>query len=1022
MNENQIVLVNDEYTQLKILAGLVEKAGFEAAVFTSAEQALVEMDPDRPPALIVTDLYMPGIDGWRFCRLLRSAEYQAFNNVPVFVVSATFAGDVPERIASELGVEAFLAAPVNGETFISRIREILSGNVKRPRLQALIVEDGKTFAGVLKKAFSAEGYLVDIAGTLKEAAEAFERGAYDIAVIDYHLPDGTGDVLLDRFRAGRPDCACLMMTTDPGPELALDWMKRGAAAYLQKPFEPSYLLELCAKARRERLLLRAQDLLEVRTMELRESEEKYRRIFENSIAGFYRSTPDGRFLDANPALARMLGYDSAEDLISSVSDIAKQIYSNGEDREQNKDAFRHRGHVDNFELKARRRNGAEIWLSDSGRAYYDEAGEVAYYEGVVVDITRRKQVEQALYARGRYLHTILQTTVDGFMVVDVEGNIVEVNDAYCSMSGYSRSELLSKKINHVDSLESREETASRIKRVMQEGSALFRSVHRRKDGGSLPVEVSVTFMPGHGGRFISFFRDLTEREKQQERIEILGRMLDEAPASITIHDDSGRFFYANRKTLELHGYKDEDEFLEVNLHDLDVPESAEMLAERFRLIEEEGEANFEVSHHRKNGSIFPLEVLAKKIQWHGQSAVLSIATDISERRRVEEEKKKLQSQLHRAQRMESVGRLAGGIAHDFNNMLGIIIGHTEMALASLPPDDPLGKDLDEIRKAAGRSADLVRQLLAFARRQTIAPKVLDLNKTVEKMLQMLSRLIGEDIDLAWLPGEDLWPVRLDSSQLDQILANLCVNARDAIADIGKITIETQNAVLDESYCAGRAGCIPGEYVMLAVSDDGTGMEEKVLENIFDPFFTTKEVGKGTGLGLATVYGIVKQNEGFINVYSEPGEGTTFRIYLPRHGEKAGEERNAVKPRQPARGDETVLVVEDESMLLDMSKTVLERFGYRVLPAGSPDDALKLAEDCTEKIDLLMTDVVMPEMNGRDLADKLHSLHPQMKVLFMSGYTANVIAHHGVLDKGVYFIQKPFSVKDLTAKVREVLES
>ncbi|RJR53124.1 MAG: PAS domain S-box protein [Desulfobacteraceae bacterium] len=402
------------------------------------------------------------------------------------------------------------------------------------------------------------------------------------------------------------------------------------------------------------------------------------------------------------------------------------------------------------------------------------------------------------------------------------------------------------------------------------------------------------------------------------------------------------------------------------------------------------------------------------------TGALSSARDITERKRAEEEKEKLQAQLLQAQKMESVGRLAGGVAHDFNNMLGIIIGNAEMAAMQVDPYGPVHLGLQEILKAGHRSADTVRQLLAFARKQTIAPKVLDLNDTVEGMLKMLRRLVGEDIDLQWEPGKHLSKVKIDPSQINQILANLVVNARDAISGVGKIMIETSNAVFNEDYCKEHKGFFPGQYVLLAVSDTGSGMSGEVMEHIFDPFFTTKEVGKGTGLGLPMVYGVMKQNNGFINVYSELGHGTTFRLYFPNcegeglvNQEKAG----AAIPE----GTETVLIAEDELPLLNIARTILTNQGYTVLAARTPTEALSLAREHKGKIHLLVTDVVMPEMNGRALSETLHVDHPGMKSLFMSGYTADVVAHHGVLDEGVDFIEKPFSPSALAKRVREVLD-
>jgi len=399
---------------------------------------------------------------------------------------------------------------------------------------------------------------------------------------------------------------------------------------------------------------------------------------------------------------------------------------------------------------------------------------------------------------------------------------------------------------------------------------------------------------------------------------------------------------------------------------------------------------------------------------------LKLAQTLEAHKRSEAERETLQAQLNQIQKMESVGRLAGGVAHDFNNMLGVILGHTEMALLKADPAQPLCSDLQEISKAAERSATLVRQLLAFARKETIAPKVLDLNKTVEGMLTMLGRLIGEDIHLAWLPGSRVWPTKMDPSQIDQILTNLCVNARDAIGGVGKVTIETANAVFDENYSAKHAGFVPGEFVLLAVSDDGCGMDRETRDKIFEPFFTTKEIGKGTGLGLATVFGIVKQNNGFINVYSEPGQGTTFKIYLPRHSAN-DISTNTADPEPSRRGHETILLVEDEAEILELGRLMLESFGYSVVTASTPAEAINLADEHAGGINLLVTDVVMPGMNGRELAENLLSRYPDMSCLFMSGYTADVIAHRGVLDEGVQFIQKPFSMQKLAGKVREALD-
>ncbi|MCF8091310.1 MAG: response regulator [Desulfotignum sp.] len=386
------------------------------------------------------------------------------------------------------------------------------------------------------------------------------------------------------------------------------------------------------------------------------------------------------------------------------------------------------------------------------------------------------------------------------------------------------------------------------------------------------------------------------------------------------------------------------------------------------------------------------------------------------------EQMELESQFLQAQKMESVGRLAGGVTHDFNNMLSVIIGNADLAMSKTTPDDPVYNHLKEIATAAGRSSDITRKLLAFARKQTISPKTLDLNKTVEGMLKMLKRLIGEDINLNWQPAENLWQVKMDPSQVDQILANLCVNARDAIAGVGKLTIETKMTSFDHDYCANHPGFVPGDFVLLAVRDTGCGMDRHTLDNIFEPFFTTKKKGKGTGLGLSTVYGIVKQNNGFIMVDSEINQGTCFNIYLPRlvgESETSAPENSGPVPE--GKG-ETLLIVEDEPAILELASEMTKNLGYTVLEALTPNQAITLAQQHKGMIHLLFTDVIMPEMNGPDLAGLLTGLYPDIKCLFMSGYTADIIARQGVLDDEVHFIQKPFSRQTLAVKLRDVLDA
>jgi PAS domain S-box-containing protein len=496
---------------------------------------------------------------------------------------------------------------------------------------------------------------------------------------------------------------------------------------------------------------------------------------------------------------------------------------------------------------------------------------------------------------------------------------------------------------------------------------------------------------------------LKESEAQYRSI------IDHSPDAIFInyHDN---VLLVNEACLKLFGAQTPDELIGKNIYECFHPSSHEVIRDRIHTLRDHNQpvpTNIE-QILRIDGTTVEVEVTAAPFPFGDSRGTHVILRDVTEKLNLEE-------QLRQSQKMESIGRLAGGVAHDYNNMLSAIIGYTELALEKIDESSPLFMDLQEVLKAANRSASLTRQLLAFSRKQTINPEIVDLNKTLEHTLKMLKKLIGEGIDLAWVPNRKKTSLLIDPTQIDQVLANLCINARDAIDGVGKITIETDTVSINEEYCRTHLDFKPGEFVLLAVSDDGCGMEHEVAEKIFEPFFSLKGE-KGTGLGLSTVYGIVKQNKGFIHVYSEKGEGTTIRIYLPKYEGKASPvEKPTDEPIQEGYG-QTILLVEDEAAIREMTQSMLERLGYHVLVARTPGEAIRLADKFKQEIALLLTDVVMPEMNGRELTRKLHETYPDLKTLFMSGYTANVIAHHGVLDKGIHFMQKPFSIKELSNKV------
>jgi two-component system cell cycle sensor histidine kinase/response regulator CckA len=613
--------------------------------------------------------------------------------------------------------------------------------------------------------------------------------------------------------------------------------------------------------------------------------------------------------------------------------------------------------------------------------------------------------------------------MDAFGAADMEGRVTDANQPFIDLIGYNKEELLELSIFDL--------TPSKWhgfeKRIIDEQvlvrgySDVFEKEYRRKDGSIVPVELRVVLARDPNGHPIGMWaivRDISVRLAREGALRWFQLTVESSPDAVFWLNEEGRFPYVSEQACRSLGYSRE-ELMQLSIWDIDVEFTQEMWGPHWKKVRERGGARLERLHRRKDGTVFPVEISSKNIAFENQVYHMAYVRDISDRVNANKERETLEAQLIQSQKMESIGRLAGGVAHDFNNMLSVILGYSELIKTKLAPDDPIMRDFEQIQRAAKRAQDITQQLLAFSRKQVFEPKILNINELIRCFENNLSRLIGEDIELKVFPSRDIENIEFDPTQIEQILMNLAINARDAMPAGGNLTFETANVSLDEAYCREHVGFIPGNFVQISVSDNGNGMDTETISHIFEPFFTTKEIGKGTGLGLATVYGIVKQGGGFINVYSEPGRGTTFKIYIPVSTGDI-ESLNIDEDQGPVLGSEAVFLVEDDEMVRKMVEVSLRKLGYTVLSAAGPEEALAIFPKEKNTVDLLITDVVMPKMNGKVLYKRLKSVRPDLKVLYMSGYTANVIVDHGVLNKGVQFISKPFSIIELSNKVRNAL--
>jgi PAS domain S-box-containing protein len=755
--------------------------------------------------------------------------------------------------------------------------------------------------------------------------------------------------------------------------------------------------------------------------ELADREARLRAIVDTGPECIKLLSSDGTLLEMNQAGLNILEADSPADVVGKklIEKIVDKPYHQAF-HQMNKRVFQGEEATLSYEVTGFK--GSHRWLQTHVAPLRDKSGEIWAALGITWDITQQKKAEDELRASEARFRALIQHSYDGVVLFSANGDIL-----FCSASNerilkYRPDEMVGQKMwefVHPDDIPSAQEGFRQLFEHPQV-PVTIRARIRSKDSSWRILEGHFTNLLHDPdiGAIINNFRDITE---SVYAVEVLRRSEEKfskafhaipLPIFITTRSDV-RLVACNQAALDLCGYS-EQEVIGRPIHELNLWVDPQAREEFRKTLKESGQVRDFVSTLRmRSGEIRTVEFFAEFIDLEETKCVLTIARDITE-------SLKMEAQFHQAQKMEAVGRLAGGVAHDFNNMLAVIVGYTQLLQDRLDPSDSGQKHIAQIRRACERASGLTRQLLAFSRKQVVQPRVLDLNAVVNNLSKMLLRVIGEDITLSVVPGKSLGNIRADLGQIEQSIVNLSVNARDAMPQGGKIAIQTANVYLEENHAEYQPTVVPGPYVMLSVSDTGTGMDEQTMAHIFEPFFTTKGAGKGTGLGLSMVYGIVKQSNGYVWVTSKPGEGATFKIYFPRVEEQA--QPLVSQPEEPpiVRGTETVLVVEDDPSLRELVVELLEEGGYKVLEATDVEAAMNIAKT-KRTIHLLLTDVIMPAMGGGDLAAHLKKLRPELRILFMSGYSGDQVADHGILEAETNLLEKPFTKHSLLSKVRTVLD-
>jgi len=1349
----KIIVVDDEPELKNILVKALSGQGFEVTGCSSGQQALAELR-QKEFDLLLTDLMMPEMDG---IALLEAALKVDPHLIGIMM---TGQGTIQTAVdAMKAGAFDYVLKPFRLQTLLPVLTRAI--NTRRLRMENLQLRETVAIYGLCQTisfTLDAQTVLSRLADAALQQSDADEvsillptsdgkelfvaavRGEKRERLLGERVPLQesisswvarermplilNGEVHDERFVAlwPRPEIRSAVSVPMQVANKLVGIINLNVTNRL-RPFTLGQMKALTILASTAAAALESASLY----TQVRTTEEKYRSIFENATEGLFQTTSDGRLLTANPTLARILGYDSPEEMIATITDIAHQLYVNPEDRAEAGRLQEECGTLEGFELEAYRKDGEKIWLRVNRRSVRNQNGEVLYFEGSVEDITARRHIEEEK-RKTRQQYESLVHTIDGIVweldvrtfnftfvskqterllgytpeqwlsdpgfwkdhlhpddrswaiafcrdatarredhefdyrmiaadgrvvwlrdivtvdytnpdfphlrgvMVDITGrklseealkqsesqlaeaqrlahigswnwdlqkNVMTWSDEHYRIFGVQRGDI---DVNDDDGVfdfihpEDRELVRSVVAKSI-EAKESFNFYYRivRRDGEERIIQSSGSIETGERGQPIRMFgtaQDVTERGRIEQELrqseERYRDLVENAHDLIYEHDLKGNYTATNKAVEQITGYSLE-ESLELNLAQTVAPDyqekAQEMLRRKLagesvtaydlvviakdgrrvpvevntRLVFKDGvpvgvqgiarditerkkaenrlSAQYAVTRalaesntidegaskilqaiceslgweygslwtvDRRSNDLrcsqvwqapgaeadefesvsrqsvftpgiglpgrvwndgqpvwiadlaedtnFPRFAVAARVGFHGgcafpirfRSEILGVLEFFSrsirepdpdllammvtigsqvgqfiERKRVEEALGESEEQLRQSQKLEAIGQLAGGVAHDFNNLLTVIGGYSSILLGKLPQDSPHRSSIEEIKKASDRASALTRQLLAFSRKQILQPKVLDLNIVVTDLERMVRRLIGEDIDLLTITSPVLGKVKADPGQIEQVLLNLIVNARDAMPKGGKLTIETRNVVHSKEY-AQRHAALPGPYVMLAVSDTGCGMDATIQPRVFEPFFTTKDSGEGTGLGLATVYGIVKQSGGNIWVYSEVGRGSTFKVYLPRVDEVAeGEE---VISKSIPKGTEMVLLVEDEDQVRAILKHILEGQGYHVLAASNGEEALSISQDLERNIKLMITDVVMPQMSGRELAERVQAVRPNLPVLFMSGYTDDAIVRHGLLDEKLNFIQKPFDSTTVARKVREVLDS
>ncbi|HBA86125.1 MAG TPA: hypothetical protein DCZ95_18730 [Verrucomicrobia bacterium] len=1028
------VVVSNDPDQIRSITATLGSDGFKIISFTHAEEALKYMEGKPSPSIIIANLHIPGIDGWRFCRLIRSSDYPHLQQTALLIVSDTVTGDYARQISIELGANGFLASPFQPEELRTHVRAAMEKMSVPPSLNVLVVEDTQTQSRLLVALFKARGYTVFSASTGAEAIQQFHRVHPDIVVLDYHLPDTHGDQLLAEFKSSQSSAVVIMLTIDKTPDLATRCISLGADAMLRKPVDSDSLVAACEMARREQTLLRVKDLLELRNRELKDSEERFRSLFESIPESVLVHDAEGRILLMNEVCARRLEWPVHHLIGRKLNELVAQEFA---PRIETNVRHTFSGGFSLFETTFMTRSGRPIRAEVSERLI-DYDGQKAILS-ISRDITARHSAEEALRQSEARFRNYFELSLVGIAITSSDLRCLEVNDKLCDILGYSREELLQMtwtEITHPSDLNDELVHYSNLSDGEKQDD-IREKRFLRKDGQVISVRISTRWIRGQDDApdyIIAVVEDITDRKHAEQALmdsqRTLSTLLSNLPGMAYRHrkDPLRTLEFASEGCMDLTGYTAEDLLLNkrTSFHELIHPDDRNRVHQTI---------NESIAASKPYLLVYRLLAASGRIKWvseHGRlvvdpntniQALEGFITDITEQKTAELEKKKIEAQIQHAQKLESLGVLTGGLAHDFNNLLVGILGNIDLALLDLPALAPGRQRLEDIKTAGVHATELIKQMLAYSGKGQFAVTTLDLNDLVREMSHLLQASISKKAILRASFADNLPPIEADAVQMRQVVMNLIINASDALDEhSGVITLNTGVMEADRNYLTETYlddNLPEGYYAYLEVTDSGCGMTKETMTRLFDPFFTTKT--KGRGLGLSAVLGIIRGHRGAIKVYSEIGKGTSFKVLFPCSNQ-------AVKtPRKKSaglasmwKGAGIVLVVDDEDSVRSVTKMMLEKAGFKVLTASDGREGVDVFTQNSDKISAVLLDMTMPHMDGNEAFQEMRRIRADIPVILSSGYNEQDAIMHFAADGLAGFIQKPFQMKGLLDVFQAVL--